>query len=96
MSSLGLFDVKALTEINPTFQIGSPLYDKITIQLNQDYYTGEEFVIETKHNSPENKYIQSIWLNNQNHHSVFLPFEKVVSGGTLIIELGETPNDSID
>jgi len=96
MSSIGLFDVKALTEINPTFQIGSPLYDKITIQLHQDYYSGEEFVIETKQNSPENKYIQSIWLNNQNHHSVLLPFEKVVNGGTLTIELGEPPNDTLD
>lgn len=35
MSSIGLFDVKGLTEINPKFQIGSPLFDKVVIKLNK-------------------------------------------------------------
>ncbi len=41
MSSLGLFDVKGLTEINPQFQIGAPLFDKVTIRLNRKYYKGK-------------------------------------------------------
>lgn len=47
MASMGLFDAKGLTAPDPTFQIGSPLFDKVTIRLNPDYYTGKEFVIET-------------------------------------------------
>ncbi|MET0242715.1 MAG: GH92 family glycosyl hydrolase, partial [Flavitalea sp.] len=35
ISSIGLFDVKGLTDINPSFGIGSPLFDKVTIKLNQ-------------------------------------------------------------
>ena len=38
MSALGLFDVKGLTEIDPKFQIGAPLFDKFTVRLNKDYY----------------------------------------------------------
>ena len=45
MSALGLFDVKGLTEIDPKFQIGAPLFDKVTVRLNKDYYPGEKFVI---------------------------------------------------
>lgn len=35
MSALGLFDVKGLTEIDPKFQIGAPLFDKVTVRLNK-------------------------------------------------------------
>jgi len=92
MSAMGLFDVKGLTEINPKFEIGSPLFDKITIQLNPKYYSGKEFVIETKNNSKENKYIQSVSLNNKNQKSVFLPFAEVVKGGKLVLEMDAVPN----
>ena len=44
MSALGLFDVKGLTEIDPKFQIGAPLFDKVTVRLNKDYYPGEKWL----------------------------------------------------
>jgi len=50
ISSIGLFDVKGLTDIHSTFGIGSPLFDKVTIKLNKKYYKGKQFVIETKNN----------------------------------------------
>ena len=33
--------------IDPIYEIGSPIFDKITIKLNNDYYLADEFVIET-------------------------------------------------
>ncbi|WP_321290116.1 GH92 family glycosyl hydrolase [uncultured Sunxiuqinia sp.] len=92
MSSMGLFDVKGLTEINPKFQIGSPLFDRITIQLNRDYYTGQKFVIETKNNSADNSYIETITLNGKKQDSILIPFREVVNGGKLVIELNSSPN----
>ena len=92
MSSIGLFDVKGLTEINPSFQIGSPLFDKVTIKLNKDYYSGDKFVIETRNNSKENIYIQSIELNGTPHHSVKLDYADVTKGGRMVIELSNEPN----
>lgn len=42
MSALGLFDVKGLTEIDPKFQIGAPLFDKVTVRLNKALLSGRE------------------------------------------------------
>ena len=95
MSSMGLFDVKGLTEINPKFEIGSPVFDKITIKLNPKYYSGKQFVIETRHNSKENKYIKAIELNKKSQKSIFLPFAEVVKGGQLVLEMDNVPNKTL-
>lgn len=95
MSALGLFDVKGLTEIDPSFQIGSPLFDKITIKLNKDYFTGDTFVIETENNNKENIYIESIDLNGSNHNSINIDFAKIVEGGKMKITLSDKPNYNI-
>ncbi len=96
MSALGLFDVKGLTEINPKFQIGAPLFDKVTINLNEDYYPGKQFVIETKRQSVDDCYLQRISLNGQKQETVQLPFEEVVKGGKLILGLGSMPNEVLN
>lgn len=95
MSAMGLFDVKGLTEMNPAFQVGSPLFDKITIQLNRDYYPGSEFVIETGKKSDDAIYLHSIELNDKPQQSVMIPFSEVVDGGRLVLELSEQPNENI-
>src|SRR5205085_5407702 len=63
ISSVGLFDVKGLTDIKPSFGICSPLFDKVTIQNSSGYGSGKEFVIQVKNNSSSNLYIQSMTLN---------------------------------
>lgn len=95
ISSIGLFDVRGLTSPDPSFQIGSPLFDKVTIKLNKDYYTGDKFVIETRNNSKENVYINSMTLNGQEYSTVQLPFSEVVKGGKLDLELSNMPNTRI-
>lgn len=95
MSALGLFDVKGLTEINPKFQIGAPLFDKVTIKLNEDYYPGKKFVIEINKQSADDCYLQEISLNNRPQNTVQLPFEEVVKGGKLTLKLGDTPNKEL-
>lgn len=92
MSSIGLFDVKGLTAENPSFQVGSPLFDRIEIQLNQDYYPGKTFVIETKNNSKENIYSRTERLNNRSFESIFLPFKEIKKGGKLVISMSEKPD----
>lgn len=72
MSALGLFDVKGLTEIDPKFQIGAPLFDKVTVRLNKDYYPGEKFVIEAKKQAVGDCYLQDISLNNRPQDTVQL------------------------
>jgi putative alpha-1,2-mannosidase len=88
---MGLFDVKGLTTENPSFQIGSPLFDRIEIKLNNDYYPGKSFVIETKNNSKRNIYSKTESLNNKPFESFFLPFDEVINGGKLVINMSERP-----
>ena len=95
MSALGLFDVKGLTEIDPKFQIGAPLFDKVTVRLNKDYYPGEKFVIEAKKQAVGDCYLQDISLNNRPQDTVQLPFSEVVKGGKLVLGLGASPNKEL-
>ena len=94
ISSIGLFDVKGLTDPEPSFSLGAPLFDKMTIHLDERYYPGKTFVIETKNNRGEASYVQDFVLNGQPLHDVRLPFSEVVKGGRLEIGMGEKPKDN--
>jgi len=92
MAALGLFDVQGHAAMNPTFQFGSPLFDKVTIQLDPKYYSGKELVIETKNNSKTNMYIQSASFNSEKVDNCWIDRKKLTDGGTLIFEMGAQPN----
>lgn len=95
LAAMGLFDAKGLTAPDPSFQIGSPLFDRITIRLNPDYYPGRKFVIDVENNAPENLYISSLELDGRPLDSVQLPFAEVVAGGRLKIRLGSEPTTTL-
>lgn len=94
IASLGLFDVKGLTDLQPSFALGSPVFDKITIQLNNTYYKGKEFVIEAKNNSKENYYVQQYRLNGKVYPTTRIPFETIAAGGRLELDMGNQPVDT--
>lgn len=94
ISSLGLFDIKGLTDIEPSFALGSCIFDKVTITLNQDYYTGEKFVIETKNNNKDNLYVGRYELNGGTYSNLRIPFKEVSGGGHLIMEMSTIPTDN--
>lgn len=95
MSALGLFDVKGLTGPTPTFQIGTPLFDKITIQLSKKYYSGKTFEIDTRRSSTDQRYLQRIRLNGKQFNTVQLPFAEIVKGGRLTLDAGSQPNEKM-
>lgn len=90
MSSIGLFDVKGLTEINPSFQVSSPLFDKVTIELPKNLKR-KPFVIEVSNNSKDNVYLQEAQLNNKNMNSLSLDLRDIVKGGVMKMKVGSTP-----
>ncbi len=92
MSSMGLFEMEGGCETEPMVNISSPLFEKITVRLDNDYYTGKEFVIEARNNSKENVYIQSASFNNEPFNSVRIKFRDLVKGGKLVLEMGPEPN----
>jgi len=93
ISSIGLFDVTGLATTNPQFSIGSTLFDKVTIRLNKDYYSGDAFVIRTDNNSKKNCYIQNVSLDGKTFEGLHIPFKQVTSGGELNLQMGDIPKD---
>jgi len=91
LAGIGLFDVKGLTDAKPSMQIGSPLFDEITIRLNPKYYKGKQFTIKTVNNSKTNIYIQSGTLNDKAQTTPFIKFSDIVNGGTLILKMSDQP-----
>ena len=84
MSSIGLFAVDGLTSPEPAFSIGSPIFDKVVIKLNKQYYKGDEFVITTKNNSKQNVYVKpSKVINGKKSTAGSIKFSDVTNGGTL-------------
>ena len=94
MSSIGLFDVKGLSDNRPSYQIGSPLFDRITISLPENVRK-QPFVIEVENNSPENIYVQELRLNGKPLGTYSLPYDQLVAGGTLQLKMGDKPNTSM-
>ncbi|MDP8231183.1 MAG: glycoside hydrolase family 92 protein, partial [Candidatus Zophobacter franzmannii] len=87
-SALGFYPVAPGSDV---YMIGKPLFAKAKIKLDSPY-KGKEFVIKANNNSPENIYIQSASLNGKELNRSWLSHAEIVNGGTLIFEMGPTPN----
>jgi len=92
LMKMGIFEMRGGAAIDPVYEIGSPIFDKITIHLNNDYYSGEKFIIETNNNSSENRYIQSAMLDGRTLNKCWFYHEELVDGGKLILNMGNNPN----
>ncbi len=84
-SMLGFYPV---TPGIPTYDVGSPIFDKATIHLKN----GKDFVIIARNTSRDNKYVQSIRLNSQPLNQVWFRHADIANGGTLEVIMGDTPN----
>ncbi len=90
MAGLGLFDVQGHTSANPSFQFGSPQFEKVTIQLSND--PNKKLVIETKNNSFENTYIQSLEFKGKPINNCWIYRDEIMKGGKLSFTMGAEPN----
>ena len=75
----------------PTYDIGSPVFDKVTIHLKN----GKDFSIIARNNSHDNKYVQDIRLNGQTISRVWFRHADIANGGTLELTMADTPNTSL-
>jgi putative alpha-1,2-mannosidase len=92
LMAIGLFDEAGGAALKPTYQITSPLFDRVTIRLNPDYFPGQTFTIVAHNNRPENIYIQSARLNGRVLQECSFSHAELVRGGQLELELGPQPN----
>lgn len=85
LSMMGFYPV---TPGVPVYHIGSPVFDKITI----DNGNSKKFVIKTKNNNPSNVYIQSATLNGRLFNQSWFTHKTITNGGVLEFLMGPEPN----
>ncbi len=87
MSAMGIYQV---TPGDPVYALGSPLFDEITLHLEN----GNKFIIRTEGNGPDNKYIQSARLNGRTITRNYILHDEIMKGGELLLRMGREPNES--
>ncbi len=84
-SALGFYPV---TPGIPQYVIGSPLFDRVVIKLEN----GNQVEIQAENNSDKNVYIQSASFNGSVFNTSWIDYDALMSGGRLEFEMGEEPN----
>ena len=84
-SALGFYPVAPATG---QFIIGSPLFDKVTVHLEN----GNSLVVQANNNSSSNPFVQRLQLNGKPLNRTWLSTDEVQNGGKLIFDLGPEPN----
>ena len=84
-SAMGMYPV---CPGQPEYAIGSPLFDKVTLNLDN----GKQFVIKANSNLPENVYIDKATLNGKSYTRNYLKHEDIRKGGELIYDMSKLPN----
>lgn len=94
MSAFVVFSMMGLYPVTPgvpVYNLASPVFDRVDIKL----HNGNTFSIVARDNSANNKYIQSIQFNGQPQSKVWLRHADVIKGGTLELQMGDTPNQAL-
>ena len=94
MSALGLFQTDGGCRAEPIYEIGSPIFEKVTIDLGEQFGRGKTFTIEAKNSSRLNKYVQSAKLNGNVLTDFKFPANELLKGGKLELEMGAEPNQN--
>ncbi len=84
-SALGFYPV---TPGIDQYVIGSPLFDKATLKLQN----GNTFEISAINNLKSNYYIKGASLNGASYNHTFIDFDAIQNGGSLKFEMSATPN----
>ncbi|MBV7269730.1 GH92 family glycosyl hydrolase [Winogradskyella luteola] len=84
LSSMGFYSV---TPGSNEYIIGAPLFDKVTIHLEN----GKKFTIVANNLSEANIYVEYVKLNGKDLEVTYLKHEDVINGGTLEFSMTDNP-----
>ena len=94
LMAIGLFSVNGGCSVEPFYELTSPVFERIVIHLDPDYYAGDQFVIEVERASEEDVYIQSARLNGEALERAWFTHRELAQGGRLELVLGPEPNEA--
>ncbi|MCB0012333.1 MAG: GH92 family glycosyl hydrolase [Anaerolineales bacterium] len=92
LMAIGLFSLNGGCAVEPTLELSTPVFDRITIHLDEQYHAGATFVIETTRHGPGDQYIQSAELNGNPLDTAWIYQRDLTEGGHLKLKLGAEPN----
>lgn len=92
MASIGLFQMDGGCNVEPVYEIASPAFEEIEINLGGRYGRGDKFIIKAHNASKKNVYVQSAILNGKILETFHFPASELLQGGELILEMGPEPN----
>ncbi|GLZ75584.1 alpha-1 2-mannosidase [Actinorhabdospora filicis] len=84
-SALGFYPLQHGTG---TYAIGSPLFTKATVHLEN----GRDLVINAPRNSARNVYVQGLRVNGLKWDATWLPHAALAAGGVLDFDMGSSPS----
>lgn len=93
LAAMGLFDVQGGACSEPTYQLGSPEFDEITVHLSKFNAKGGKFRMITKGNSADAMYVQNATFNGKPLDRCWLYRDEVFNGGELVLQMGTEPSD---
>jgi predicted alpha-1,2-mannosidase len=73
---------------NSTYAIGSPLFTKVTVNLEN----GKKLVVNAPKNNARNIYVQGLKVNGKAYDKSYLPHDVLAKGGTLDFDMGPNPS----
>ena len=91
LSSWYVFGAMGLYPVCPgslTYQIGSPVFEKMSLNLPN----GKAFTVIANNNSKENVYIQSATLDGKPYNKSWIHHDDIMNGSTLVFKMGPEPN----
>ncbi|RKY53164.1 MAG: glycoside hydrolase family 92 protein, partial [Candidatus Neomarinimicrobiota bacterium] len=85
LSAMGFYSV---TPGKDFYVVGSPLFDKVTIHLEN----GRKFEIIARNVSDKNIYIKHATLNGKLYTKTFIKHSDIIKGGKLVFDMGPQPD----
>jgi putative alpha-1,2-mannosidase len=92
LMAMGLFQFDGGSGLDPRYDITAPVFDKVTLQLSPEYFSGKTVTIIANNQNPENVYIQSATWNGKPLMTCWLSHKDLIKGGVLELDLGAKPN----
>lgn len=92
MSAWGAFSMMGLyppVPGEPNYIISSPVFDKITIELDPKYYKKSQLVINGKNASDKNIFVKSVTVGGKSFKGVFITQEELTNAGEITIECSD-------
>ena len=74
--------------VSTKYILGTPLFDRVTINLSN----GKKLILEAKRETPASIYIRSLQWNGQPHPRSWFTHQDIADGGKFSFQLAASPN----